>query len=368
MQPSLAHLYSQRAELFGPAIPVPQASQILSLTPSQQQHFLDFYRREKIRDAFTDDIIYQYLQANLHRFNYHSGTFTARETLAQLQGNCLSLAIVTAALTQLTDAEIRYELVDATPVFEQQNSIVERGVHVRSKILRPVKETEQTIYGRSMGTVVDYFPSKDVRFLSNVSGVEFIAMFYNNIAAEHLTRGDFKAAYWYSRKALELAPHYAANINTMAVIYRRAGAADVAETIYRYALTLPTDQLTILKNYRALLALQKRDAEVAELDKKIAKIYDPNPYVWVKLGDEAYRQQQYDEAKSYYQKAVALAPYVQRGYMGLARVWLALENYPKTEKMLRKAMANSYQQKQVQRYQAKLAALEQLQLSRVPSQ
>ncbi len=353
-------LYRQQAELFGPEIAVPPPTEIFQLSTEQQASFTQYYQKQRRTGVYSDTIVFDYLSKSLAQFNYYSDTYVARETLEKMQGNCLSLAILTTALVSLTDASVEYELVDATPVFARQNDIIERGVHVRSKIFRPEEEMLTAVYSTSKGTVIDYFPARVSRFLNNVSNAVFVAMYYNNIAAQYLADGEVNTAYWYSLAALDLAPNYAPHINTMAVIYRRAGDLEQAEKIYQYAQTQPTDQLVILKNYRAMLALQKRYQAVAELDKKIAQHYDPNPYAWVDLGDESYRLGELDKAKLYYQKSVQLAPYIQHGYLGLAKVWLAKGNVKKTEQMLRKAMANSYQQENTQRYQAKLDALAQL--------
>lgn len=350
-------LYGEPKAEFGPEIPLPDVSDLFELTAEQTESLLAFYRKQKFAGETTDRIIYNYLLNEAHNFTYRARTFPATETLTNLEGNCLSLAILTAAIGQITNVHVRFELVDSAPIFERQNNIIERGVHVRTKVFRPLDEVSTAIFNNSPGIIIDYFPTGGSRFVDNITEKEFFAMYYNNIAVELLEEKKITQAYWYSRKALQLAPEYAPHINTMAIIHRRMGDFDRAERIYRYALTIPTDHLVILKNYRVLLLLQSRLQEVAQIDKKIAELYDPNPYAWVDLGDEAYNLGRYKEAQEYYERVIEMAPYLQQGYFGMAKVWYQRGNYKKTRSMLLSAMENNSDADSELRYQAKLKRL-----------
>jgi len=351
-------LYRENEDQFGTEVDVLDIDNLFQLTPEQVAAFNRAYQRGLVAGKYSDEIIFDYLKREIYDFNYRADTFVAAHTLEAMEGNCLSLAILTTALAKLTDIRVRYELVDATPVFDREDDVIEVGVHVRSKLFRPAAELTNVVFGTTVGTVIDYFPQDDSRFLDNVTQEEFVAMYYNNIAVDLVAKGDIDSAYWYSRKALELAPDYAPHINTMAVIQRRKGAKDQAEKIYRYALSLDTDKLVILKNYRALMQLQGRDSEARELDIEIAKIDDPNPYVWINLGDEAFAKGQFVDAKKYYKKSIEVAPYVQEGYFGMAKIWYQLGNLDKTREMILQAMANNYKTKNELRYQAKLKMLD----------
>ena len=117
-------IYTERSALFGPEQSVPEPQQLFQLTPSQQAQFVEFYQQQKRSDSYSDDIIFDFLSQNLSRFDYHYDTYTAHEAWEKLQGNCLSLAILTQALADLIGVQAKYELVDATPVFEKQKNFL----------------------------------------------------------------------------------------------------------------------------------------------------------------------------------------------------------------------------------------------------
>lgn len=350
-------LYKEQSHRFGHPIAVPDVADLYQLTSQQERQFRQFYQRRKSQGHTSENILFQFLSGELHRFSYRSQTSVAADTLVSLEGNCLSLAILTHALAKLTPAHVQFELVNSTPIFNLEKDIIERGVHVRTKVYRPETEIENALVNSRPGIIIDYFASRSSRFIGNLSPSEFSAMFYNNIAAELLAANKISEAFWYSRKALELAPLYAPHINTLAVIHRRSGDEAQAEKIYRYALKLPTDQLVILKNYRGLLQLQGRLQEAIELDRQIAQVDDPNPFIWIDLGDQALEQSRYQSALKYYQRAVDMAPYVHQSYFGLAKVWYQLGNKKKVRALLSAALEASYDPHHDARYEAKLQVL-----------
>lgn len=343
-------------QTFGPPPSLPSTKQLTQLTQQQEQEFLAYFNDYRRADVHADLRIFNYIEHFVSQFTYHADTYSATQALAQRSGNCLSLALLTTALADIADVEIRYDLVDSTPVFDQVESVITRGLHVRSKLYRPVSEETMLNLG-SQGTVIDYFPSGGARFLGGISRVNFLASYYNNIAVDFLEAGNLNSAYWYGREALRLDSDNGRYLNTLAVIYRRAGQPQVAENLYRQALEVNNDQLLVLKNYRTLLLTENRVEEAAKLTQAIDTIDDPSPYGWMSLADDAYQRGQYRGAIKYYQKAVDMAPYLQYGYLGLAKSWYQLGNAKRTQEMLLKARENNFNSHNEQLYKAKLAAL-----------
>ncbi len=349
-------LFAQDSVAFGVRPEIPTPEQLLHLEDRQKQEILNFINHPDYQDLPSDTKILRYLTQVTYNFHYQADTYTVPEAINKREGNCLTLAMVTTAIADLMGVEIEYELVNSPPVFEREQDVVSRGIHVRSHVLRPEAEIKQFFIAKR-GTIIDYFPSRDAHFVGNLTESEMLSSYYNNIAVVLLEKNQLDTAYWYSREALNYAPYYAPNINTLAVIYRRHGNWQHAETIYQWAIARVDKPLTLLKNYRALLEHQGRYDEAERLLKKISQLKDTNPYSWLDLGDEAFQQGDYQQAKRFYKKSIKLDPYLQFGYEGLAKTWFQLGKPKKAKKMWIKAQDNSLDDEMKRFYQNKIDQL-----------
>lgn len=341
---------------FGKAPTLVSEEELFRLSDEQKQIFSNYFNDQKLADTLPYVRIFDFLDNSTYDFNYKAATYTAGQTLEFEQGNCMSLAILTTALARFAGTQVGYQLVDSTPVFQKVEDVIIRGIHVRTKLFRSL-ESDKNVFPHSRGLIVDYFPGGDLRFLKNITEDEFISMYYLNIAAEFIEKDDLVNAYWHALEALKYAPHEASNINTMAVIYRRLGNDQRAEEIYKYGIEISSEKLTLLKNYHLLLKRQGRNRDANEIARKLEKIYDPSPYNWISVADSAYKKAEYSDAIKFYKKAIELAPYLQYGYLGLARVYHAQGKVEKAKSMLMNAMENNYNRENYKMYKAKLAVL-----------
>ena len=345
---------------FGVAPPMVDETELFQLTTTQRDDFLGYMNDPLIAHQPKYKRVYDYLEQYTYNFDYRGKTHLARDAINLMQGNCLSLAIMTTALAKIVDVRVAYQLIDTTPVFEVGDKAVAKGVHIRSKLYRTHLEKSEdvpaTSFSRS-GIVVDYFPSKSKRFLSNISEQNFIARYFRNLAVEHLQNSNSNSSYWHALKSMDYAPHDAEGINLMAVIYKHVGLTEQAEQIYQYGISVASNKLSLLKNYRQLLNEQGRHAKANTLGKQIAEMDDPSPYNWLHIADAMLADGNYKEALDYYKRAVELAPYLQFGYLGLAKVYYFQGQFGRSESMLEKAMERNYDHDNDQLYQAKLAAL-----------
>ena len=155
------------------------------LSFAQQQHFLSYFYDNRRRNIAPHERVANYLENFVDKkFKYHNETYTAEQTLALSQGNCLSLAILTTALANLANVEVGYQLADSIPVFSFSDDVVFKGVHIRSKLYDPAfSPVDGRRYISRPGLRIDYFPSGSERFIRNVSKKEYVARYYLNLAA-----------------------------------------------------------------------------------------------------------------------------------------------------------------------------------------
>ncbi|WP_308366779.1 MULTISPECIES: tetratricopeptide repeat protein [unclassified Microbulbifer] len=345
-------------EGFGerPVIPGPDA--IHRLDEEQRRHFLGYLHSPGNAATPVHRRVYYYLESLTTGFDYHGETFTASEALAANSGNCLSLAILTTALAELAGIEIGYELVDAPPVFELNGSIVAKGIHVRSILYDPEwAPSEENWVLSARGIKIDYFPSKRERFIRNLSGNGYMAMYYRNIAAEAIIAGDYSKAYWYSRESLQYAPDHSEALNMLAVVNGRVGNEDEAEEIYLYGIAHAEEKLSLLKNYRVLLSRAGRDAEAEKIQEQLNRMDDPSPFHWFQLARSAYDDREYSRAIGYFKRALELAPYLHEVHLGLAQAYYRAGRLRSAEASLERAMEKSYRVSTRSLYEAKLEAL-----------
>jgi Tfp pilus assembly protein PilF len=344
--------------LFKPVNAVPQPQQIFTLLPHQQKAFLDYFNSPDTQHIEPHKRLYRYLESKISGFDYRGDTLKAEQVFDTNSGNCMSLAILTTALAALADIELEYQQVDSAPVYRLENDLLMVSRHVRTFLYDPGFNPEKgMVYFGKPGIVVDYFPQRGDRYGRKISQADFIAMYYQNLAGDAMAEGNLDMAYALIQKGLRQAPLNAQSLNTLAVIYRRAGEQQLAGQTYRYAIAHGTESLDLLDNYRQLLISQNRMQEAESVAQKLGDVDEYNPYKWLKLAEQAFAQQKYSRALGFYRKARDIAPYMEQPYFGLARSHHHLGNRVPAIRALEKAAQASYRDEKRDLYYAKLNSL-----------
>lgn len=346
-------------ELFPVPLDTISESALFSLTDKQKQDFDEYLGHLMRQGTPSHEKVFDYLEKSTRKFDYRAKTYTASETLEYLQGNCMSLAVLTTALAHYAGVDIRYQLVDSSPVFYKESDVVVKGVHVRSKLYQRPGASGNVYFTRS-SLVVDYLPDDKTRFIGNISKDKFMALYFGNRAVELLADEQLPEAYWHLRRALEYVPDDAANLNTLAVLFKRAGSAARAEEVYQYGIASAKEKLTLLKNYRLMLQEQGRDQEALAVTQQMAAFDDPSPFGWLDAANVAFNAGDYQEAELFYRKSIQAAPYLDYGYFGVAKVKFHQGELIDAKDMLEKALENSFKEDGRRLYRAKLTALERL--------
>lgn len=344
-------------DAFGPKPEIVGPDELHRLDERQRQDFLAYLHDPANATTGIHYRVYHYLKDVTSGFNYQGATLTAAETLAGRTGNCLSLAILTTALAKVAGVDTDYQLLDDVPVFEFDETIVKKGVHVRSILYDPEWEPGPLTVSSRPGVRIDYFPSRRERFIGNLDEDGYVAMYYRNIAAEAIGSGDYSKAYWYTRESLQYAEDHEDALNMLAVIHSRVGNPEKAEEIYLYAIERAENKLSLLKNYHGLLARTGRDAEAQEIEQRLDRMKDPSPYHWFRLARAAYEDNEYFDAIDYFNRAVDRAPYLHEAHVGLARAYYQVGRLRNAEAALQTALDKAFRRDTRNLYQAKLEAL-----------
>ena len=345
--------------LYDPShIDIPSEASIFSLSEDQQQTFLRYYKQQLSAGEAPHKALANFLSYTLSNFTYYGETTTAEQSMRFGKGNCMSLAILTTALAQLVNLKVDYRDVETIPIFEKKNNILLSSKHVQAIIYDPrFVEDNNLLYLVKPAIVIDYFPSASNRVVSGIVKSSLIARFYINIAAKYLANNDINSAFVFANKAYEIDNKPVDIVNLLGVIHRRAGDEISAENFYRFGLSKQADNINLLKNYLLLLSEQGRLNEVALFEQRIAKLYDPNPYNWLKEAYIAQQQNQLRKAEKYYLKTIDNAPYLQEAYLGLYQVYLHKGNKLKAISIIEQALPWTHDHANKQRYHAKLFSL-----------
>lgn len=343
---------------FGPPVAVPPPATLFALDPAQQAGFLREFHDPAHAAVPAHQRLANYIEQRLWQFRYDGATRTAGDALALGEGNCLSLALVTTSLARLAGVEVGYQRMRDEPVFERQGRVVLAADHVRTLLFDPDYQARPgEVVVQEPHLVVDYFPDRRRRPGGRVSEQAVQSMYYVNLAGEAMAGERLREAWWLLRAALEHDPASAGALNSLAVLHRRMGNDAVAEAVYRHALRLHDDDLNLLGNYRTLLATQGRSDEVAELDRRLARLPVRNPYDLLERGDHAFRQERPQLALEYYRQALERAPYLHEAYWRQAVVYAALGEPVRAEALLRIAAAEAGRPRDRRLYEAKAQSL-----------
>lgn len=337
---------------------VPTLAEIFSLSAAQQNEFLAFFNAPEQQAIAGHERIYRFLENKLTDFDYQGQNYTASQAYRLNSGNCISLAVLTKALADLAGVETKFQSIVSAPVFSINNDFMLSSDHVRTILFDPQFVPEKGKYYLSKpAIIIDYMPTTVKMTGPRISQQTFIAMFYRNLAADAVLAEQYDQALALLRTALQYAPEYGAIINLAAIVHRRMDDVNVAEQFYRYGLDIAERKATLLSNY-AVLKQAEGDTEAAQqLYQSLAALDERDPYLWYLMAKTALQNNQFPVAISYFEKAVAQAPYIHQLHFELAVAYFRDNQYSSARQALTKAAELSPAHGQQQNYHAKLEAL-----------
>ncbi|WP_223789039.1 tetratricopeptide repeat protein [Marinicella meishanensis] len=339
--------------LFGAPTQLINLDEVFALTPAQREAFLKTFHSKEYRKLSDSQRIYKFLEHQLDNFNFHSRTLVATDAMAQNAGNCMSLAILTRALSQLTHVGISYELARTPPVYQLEGNLQLSSQHIRTVVYNKTATTTKQFVKPNDKVRIDYFSTLGSRTLRKVKKQEFHALFYSNRAAEAMIDGDHNLAYWNLKEALHIQPDNLVAINMLGVLYDRIGANEYAERAYIYGLSFSQGHLELMNNYHKFLVNAGRLNEAQMIANELENYNDPDPFKWLDLANQEMAQANYRKAIKFYEKAAELADYMHQPYAGIAKASFELGLNAQAIRAMQQALENSHTAQTTSIYQAK---------------
>lgn len=267
-------------------------------------------------------------------------TRSAAEAYDQRAGNCLSLTLMTAAFAQHLGLPVRFRRVLIDEEFSRSSDLLLAVGHVNIVVGRQGGLPD----GREPHWLtIDFLPQADLgrQRAQPIDEATVIAMFMNNRAAEALAGGRPAEAYWWARTALQQDPRYLPGVNTLGVVYSRAGLRREAERAWRYVLARDESNLHALANLSQLLAAEGRDADAAPFAARLAELQPHPPFWYYDRGREALARGDHAAARDLLQRELRLQPHQHEVHFQLALAYHGLGDRARAQRHLALAMDSS---------------------------
>ena len=282
---------------------------------------------------------------------------TANTTFNNRAANCLSLSIMTYALAKHVGLQAKFYEVEIPEYWTRREGYSLLNGHINLRVQLPEDPNVVSIGGSFAD--VDFDPQTLRSYFPRiaVSEEKVIAMFYNNKGADALVANSYTKAYSYFRAAATIAPELAQSWVNLGVLYRMADAYEQAEAAYRHALSLNSENLTAWENLSILYRYQDRFEEAKAINQMVDTKRQSNPFYHYILGEQAFDNEEYEAAISYYLKGLKLDNTRHEILFGLAKTYFESGDITNAEQYLSRAIKHANNRQDKSRYQSKLSAL-----------
>lgn len=344
--------------LFGTPSDTINADDAMALSP-EMRHYLESDIAEQLRDEGRMIGLLRALGSRTQiRLEYDSSrTRNAAEAFAARSGNCLSLALMTAALAKELGLTVRYQQVYVDDSWSRGKGLYVSSGHVNLVIGRRLHDITKNVYhDNNISTTVDFFPDKVIADLRTreISEQTIIAMYMNNRAVEAMNEGRITDAYWWVRASVQQDPLFWSAYNTLGVVYERHGNLSQAARAFASALAAEPKNTVAMANQVQALQKLGRFAEAEALQAELQRLQPVAPFYYFKQGVAAMTRGEYTSAKGWFDKELQRSPNSPEVHFWLAQAHFKLKEYQDAREELNLALENSTTQHDLDLYAAKL--------------
>lgn len=353
--PSATHLLHD--ELFQPPSErIEDAAEIFAVS-DEMRHNLAFelarHLRAKGRAKGLSEALYS---RNMLAIEY-DGTLTrnAADTFRARSGNCLSLAIMTAALARELDLAVTYHSVIGEEQWSRSGGVYFASGHVNLTLGRRYIDPK---HGLGELLTIDFVPARGPHERTwLIKEATVAAMYMNNRAAESLAQGRWNDAYWWARAAITQDPAFLSAANTLGVIYRRMGHLAQAEETLGHVMASEPENTTALSNLALVYADQGRAAEAAAATGRLLALQPRPPFHFLERGIAAMKRGDFAAARQDFAREAERDPEYHELQFWMAVADVGVGDYASASKHLQVAIRNSPDRRQSDLYSAKLALI-----------
>lgn len=276
---------------------------------------------EKVRKL--QDILYS--EEFLHIQYNDEKTYTAIETFYEREGNCLGVMNLYIGMARYLGLDASFQTVRVQPSWDLRGDLLVLSEHINAT----------GRFSPARYYVVDFTPEIALQQLTSrvIDDQDGRALFFNNLGAEALLRGDLDTALAYFKNALFLNPDLAIAWNNMGTVYSRSGDSDFAEYSYKMAFESDNRSVTAINNLAKFYARQGDDITANLYMRAIAQFNDRNPYYHYAQGALALAESDLLTARRAFERALRLKREEPDFYLALAQVHIRLGDIEEAERL-----------------------------------
>jgi Flp pilus assembly protein TadD len=269
---------------------------VLEVTPAMDKFLERYILKYANEDARLHLLVNATTGNGVIGFDYDEAlTMTAAESFRARSGNCIGYANMMVALARRAGLKADYQVIFRTPEWSSRKATV---------LL--IKQINVVIASGTKAYVVDISGIKyNQSMVQRLIGDNYAkALYLNNIGAEALLENKLPKAHAYLSKAIETESHMTDSWVNMGVVFGRNDQLDDAEMAFQRALKIDASEYSAMSNlYEVYLA--QEDLESAEnLQAKVDKYRQRNPYHLLQLSEEALEQARFEESLSLIKRAI----------------------------------------------------------------
>lgn len=225
-----------------------------------------------------------------------AANLTASQTFAERRANCLSLVNLYIGMARHFGLAAQYQTIQIRPVWNRKGELLVLSEHINAL----------GRLGPSNQYIVDFTP--EVRLQQQtakvISDQQAVALYFNNLAVEHLIEGELEHALQDFRFALSIDPGLAIAWNNVGSALGRMGETELAEYSFLKATSIDRNNVSAANNLARFYYEQGEFAKSERYRNAVESYNRRNPYYHYLLGNLAYEEQDYEAALRHFQQAI----------------------------------------------------------------
>ena len=296
-------------------------------------------------------------RADLDMLYSATANTSAAETYETGYANCLSLTILSYAMTQRAGLKSHFQRVNIPEFWTRREGSSLINGHINLRVMVDKQFGIQSIQHKNV--IVDFDTQIRRRGFTStdVSKERITAMFYNNKGAELLLKKDNYNAYRFISEAVKTDARFSDAWVNLGLLYRRLGEYSLAESVYELAAQLDKKNLTALDNLAYLYEFQGLNDKAEDVRSKLQSRRQRNPFYHMMLGEIAYEENQYALSIRHFNDAISIDREQHLFYFGLAKAHYASGDKKLAQRYLKRAKRNSLDDELSDLYASKLQAI-----------
>ena len=222
-------------------------------------------------------------------------TLSAAEAFRTRTGNCISFANMMVALAREAGLEASYQEVRIQPIWTSREDTLLITKHINVVVSSPRYSYVVDISGVRIS-------EHDRRRI--IADLDAKTLYYSNIGAEALIGNQLPTAWAYLSRAIDMESRLTDPWVNLGVVYARNDQLDAAELVYQTALQIDPSDSSAMSNLYEVYLVQENVNAAADLEKKVERYREKNPYYLMMLSEESLEMGRYEESIRLLQRAL----------------------------------------------------------------